>query len=477
MANEEQLNILRQGVGVWNTWRRTLPLQTRIDLSNATLKRTNLSGVNLGGTILNGIDLSGTILSDAILNDTMLSNANLSDTIFSRANLRNAILTHATLQRADLIKADLSYADLSYADLSYAYLNNAILNNTILSNADLSDAILSNADLSDAILSNATLSNADLSNTTLSNADLSNTTLSNTNLSDAILSNADLSNAILFNADLRRANFNDAILRRANFTYANLSDAIFSRAILSNAILSNTILHRTIFHSTHLNAAILNTATMGQTVLVNLDLRNVKGLETIKHTNPSTIGTDTLELSGGLIPETFLRNIGMSNIFLKYTRSQAQSTIQYYTCFISYSSKDELFAQRLHNDLQQEGVRCWFAPEDMKIGDKIRMRIEESIQMHDKLLLILSKHAIESDWVEYEVEAALTKEQHEKRTVLFPVRLDDAIVTEPTIGWAAHIQNTRHIGNFECWKDQELYIKAFNRLLRDLKADTTKGTE
>jgi TIR domain len=44
--------------------------------------------------------------------------------------------------------------------------------------------------------------------------------------------------------------------------------------------------------------------------------------------------------------------------------------IQMYSCFISYSSKDQDFAERLHADLQNMGVRCWFAPHNLPIGAK-----------------------------------------------------------------------------------------------------------
>jgi hypothetical protein len=40
-----------------------------------------------------------------------------------------------------------------------------------------------------------------------------------------------------------------------------------------------------------------------------------------------------------------------------------------------------------------------------------------------------------------------------------------------TVGWAADIRRQRHIGDFRQWKDRDAYQKAFNRLLRDLKAD------
>src|SRR5262249_4848568 len=124
---------------------------------------------------------------------------------------------------------------------------------------------------------------------------------------------------------------------------------------------------------------------------------------------------------------------------------------------------------RLYADLQAKDVRCWFAPEDLKIGDKFRARIDESIRIHDKLLLVLSENSIQSPWVEKEVETAFEREHRENRIVLFPIRLDDAVM-KTNQAWAADIRRTRHIGDFTKWKEHGEYAKAFNRLLRDLKA-------
>ena len=139
------------------------------------------------------------------------------------------------------------------------------------------------------------------------------------------------------------------------------------------------------------------------------------------------------------------------------------------SCFISYSSKDDEFAQRLHADLQAKGVRCWFALEDLKIGDKFRITIDETIRVYDKLLLVLSHHSVQSDWVEKEVETAMEKEREQSRTMLFPIRLDAAVMEIKT-GWPADIHRTRHIGDFTNWKDHDAYQKSVERLLRDLKA-------
>lgn len=138
------------------------------------------------------------------------------------------------------------------------------------------------------------------------------------------------------------------------------------------------------------------------------------------------------------------------------------------TCFISYSSHDHTFAEQLHTDLERQGVQCWFAPHDMKIGDKIRQRIEDSIQEHDKLLLVLSEHSVESVWVESEVETAFEKERILKRLMLFPIRLDDAVV-QTKHAWAAEIRRTRHIGDFRGWTQSAAYQQGLTRLLRDLQ--------
>ena len=97
--------------------------------------------------------------------------------------------------------------------------------------------------------------------------------------------------------------------------------------------------------------------------------------------------------------------------------------------------------------------------------------------MHDKLLIVLSENSVGSPWVRKEVETAFGKEmkfeteqkQKQRRTMLFPIRLDDAVMkTEEA--WAANIRRTRHIGDFREWKNHDKYKEAFGRLMRDLKA-------
>ena len=354
--------------------------------------------------------------------------------------------------RIDLNSADLRDADLAYADLAYAEMTGANLEIADLYNADLGGADLKSAKLTDTHLGSANLAGANLQNANLWNANLSGAGLEHTNLSRGILVNANLSHADMTSADLRDANLRRAILVRTNLHSANLG----------NADMIGTILRGTILEGANIEGAILWGTMFG-----NVDLRKVKGLETVHHQGASTIGLDTIFRSEGKIPEVFLRGAGVPDDFINYMGSLVGRAIEFYSVFISYSSKDGVFAQRLYNDLQAKGVRCWYAPEKLRIGDDFRETIDQAVRLHDKVLLILSERSVNSQWVEQEVETALRKERKQGTTVLFPLRLDDAVM-ETSHRWAQEIRRTRQIGDFRRWEDHDSYPKAFSRLLRDL---------
>ncbi|MFM2294394.1 MAG: hypothetical protein RLZZ350_807 [Verrucomicrobiota bacterium] len=317
-------------------------------------------------------------------------------------------------------------------------------------------------DLSQSNLSKRDFSGANLTGANLSGADLTGATFSFANLTSANLTSAKLVHADFFLATLNGAELCGADLRHARFLSANLVDTNLNGADLR-------IVN---FFEANLNGTNFANVTMEWTSFSKLDLSNVKGLDFITHRGPSSIDIHTLYKSKGIIPESFLRGCGVPEKFIEHTSALVSDAlpIQFYSVFISYSSKDQAFAERLHADLQSKKVRCWFAPEDLKTGDKFRVKIDEVIRIYDKLLLVLSKNSVGSDWVEKEVESAMEKERQQKRPMLFPIRLDDAVMKVET-GWPADVRRTRHIGDFQNWKDHDSYQKAFNRLMRDLKAD------
>ena len=255
----------------------------------------------------------------------------------------------------------------------------------------------------------------------------------------------------------------------ANFIAANFRWANLQGTDLSGANLRGVNLNMANLSWANLQKADLTEAVLGATTFANVDLSKTKGLEWCDHRGPSSVGIDTLFMSQGKIPDTFLRGCGVPEQFITYARSLVSNAIEFYSCFISYSSHDQAFAERLYNDLTGKKLRCWFAPEDLKIGDRFQERIEESIRLFDKVIIVLSDASVKSRWVEREVNAAREREDRENRVVLFPIRIDSTVMNAAQ-PWAADIRRSRHIGDFCEWEINVAYLKAFQRLLRDLEA-------
>ena len=279
-----------------------------------------------------------------------------------------------------------------------------------------------------------------------------------------------LRGADLYQADLREANLRGADLRRAILRRAILVKAILVKAILLQADLSGAD-----FRDADLSGADLSGVKVGYTVFADLNLGAVKGLDAVDHIGPSSISIDVIYRSRGKIPGAFLRGAGVPDAFIAAIASLADQPIRYYFCFISYSSKDEAFAQHLHADLQQKGVRCWLAPEDIAGGKKI---YDQGIRLHDKLLLVLSENSIYSEWMITEIRRARQAEIRDGRRKLFPIRLVDretlkdweCFDADASRDLAAEVRE-HFISDFSDWKDHDSYQRAFDSLLRDLIAE------
>lgn len=101
MASPEHLQILKQGVDVWNQWRQKNP-HIRPNLRKAKLQGEDLHNANFNDSNLRRSDLSKAILSGASFRRSDLRRANLSESNLRKADLTSAILIETNLEKAEL---------------------------------------------------------------------------------------------------------------------------------------------------------------------------------------------------------------------------------------------------------------------------------------------------------------------------------------------------------------------------------------
>ena len=275
-------------------------------------------------------------------------------------------------------------------------------------------------------------------------------------------------------ANLFQAQLTGADLRGVLLTGANLSESDLSKANLTGADLRGANLGGADLSGCHLSRAHL-----GGTVFAGTNLNGADGLDTCSHAGPSFIDFQTLAISNSL-PLPFLRGCGLPDVLIDYLPSLLRQPIQFYSCFISYSTRDQEFAERLHADLQNKGGRCWFAPHNVLGGRKLHEQIDEAIRIYDRLLLILSENSMNSEWVRTEIAHARQKESVQGRQVLFPISLvpfnavrDWKCFDADTGKDSAREIREYFIPDFSSWTDHDSYKTALERLVKDLK--TTDG--
>jgi uncharacterized protein YjbI with pentapeptide repeats len=461
MDRGEALRLLKGGPDGITEWNR------RRGESFADLSRASFLGADLRGAMLDWVNLS-------------------------RADLRGA-----NLLAADLSKADLPLADLRMSDLRGADLRGADLRRGQLSEADLSDANLSDVDLSDANLGGAGFPAPDPSVALRTEANLSRANLSRANLNQADLNQANLTSANLSHANLREANLAGCSLTWADLTGARLDWANLRRADLREANLAGCSLTWADLTGADLTEANLSGIACEGVTFASVDLSEAKGLDSVKHSGPSTIGTDTLFRSKGKIPEAFLRGCGLTpwealaaSMYRPDLTPAGLADLQYQVfdawtkgrsmingCFISYSHVDATFVDKLRDRLYSEGVNVWLDRHDM-IAGSIQEQVWRAIQLHHVVILVLSEDSVKSDWVENELDMARQKEKAEGRAVLCPVALDDAWKTkveakdspgDPSRQLWRTLQQ-KVILDFSGWKTKA-FKGTFVKLLRGLKTN------
>ena len=149
--------------------------------------------------------------------------------------------------------------------------------------------------------------------------------------------------------------------------------------------------------------------------------------------------------------------------------------IQFYSCFISYNHTDAVFARRLHDQLQDRGIRCWLDEHQMLPGDDLYTQIDRGIRLWDKVLLCCSTAALTSWWVDHEIDLAFEKEwqrmRGEKVLALIPLDLDGFLHQWPS-GKAQEVRS-RLAADFVGWSQEPTKFETqVERVILALRADT-----
>ncbi|MBI1928303.1 toll/interleukin-1 receptor domain-containing protein [Candidatus Poribacteria bacterium] len=93
--------------------------------------------------------------------------------------------------------------------------------------------------------------------------------------------------------------------------------------------------------------------------------------------------------------------------------------------FLSHSSADKDFVERLANDLVNNDYRVWFDKWEIKIGDNIVEQINSGISESDYLAFIISKSSVESRWVINEWTAMFVGAVNQRSAKILPILIED----------------------------------------------------
>jgi hypothetical protein len=304
--------------------------------------------------------------------------------------------------------------------------------------------------------------------------------LRNINLSWANLVGADLTDATMTNATLLGADCSGARL-----VGASLDGATLIGTILSSANMSGSSIRGTNFVQTVLTGADLTRATTLYTSFTACtSLADATGLDAIQHDGPSTIDNGTLRFCINQLPDLFLEGCGYSREEIGVLRAlYAKSPIEFFSAFISHADKkpDSEFAERVYNDLRAANVTCWHFRHDLQMGERWATQIEGAIKIHDKLVVVCSEEGLFREGVVKEIIRAVELESMSGSRKLFPVRLDDFILSQAATDkfnalstplrradWLDRLREYQ-IGDFTRWKSYDAYKMQFSNLLAALR--------
>ena len=115
--------------------------------------------------------------------------------------------------------------------------------------------------------------------------------------------------------------------------------------------------------------------------------------------------------------------------------------------FISHAHQDTKLAHRLAADLQQQGWQVWIAPDSIQPGEKWVAAINRGLAESGVFVLLVSKHAVQSRWVNSEADIAVQWE-HEGKMRFIPVQAINRPIVHVPAMWQRY-QDISFAGRYQ----------------------------
>ena len=283
------------------------------------------------------------------------------------------------------------------------------------------------------------------------------------------LRGADLIGCDAGKAEFTGANMSDTNCYVAAFWESNLTETDLSNADMRVVNLRSAKLIHTVLHKTRLQEA-----SIGGTVFAGIDFTGAIGLSEIEYWKPCYIDIDTLYQSKGDIPETFLRGCGIPETMIAYVKSivNGSKPFEFYKVFMSFSSQDTDFADRLFRALDEKGISCWKYDREQHLGHDVYDNIDTGLKTSDLVVFVSSKSSWESRYVIEEVKYALSREQKTNTRILIPVTIDDRLSDADS--FLMDIISRKIYANFNGWENNaDIFEKGVAHLVSALNKVAT----
>lgn len=513
---------------------------SKYDLSNTCFDRSKILMTNMSGCLLSSASFQNSLIEKSCFEKGQMTLTSFEGAKVIRCNFNGSKLLRTKFNSSVIRECTFDYSEISNASFGTAAIVETRFNNcTIVESSFKQSTFLGGVFTESFLLSNefekVTFQNTLANVTDLQSVDFSESIFNNFRALNCTLQECKFVNgqfipvledwqidspgyfyedyefrhsyknqhpALFDGSKLYNCNFYKANLGGVSFRNTKQSNTSFVDSKLKLSDMTSSILNTCDFQGANLNQTLFESSRFslcefGRSQITNIDFSECTGLITSRHYARSSVDNQTLSQSQNLDLE-FLRGLGLTDweievtklyapaiglsdindIIYKIFEYRSEQPLQFYSCFISYSNLDETFAKNIYEDLQDSGVRCWYAPEELKAGQKVNQQINEAIHVHEKLIIILSEESLKSDWVKHELRKAVKREDKEQKQILFPISL---ISFDSLKNWEFFDNSTGidiaervreyFIPVFDNWQNEESYQKVFNRFLGNLKSD------